>query len=133
MQEPKWLYRLESKTEDNGLWYSATGNYVWGIGKIDGCYTKYLPMGYDERYHEAGLNWFSSCSNKEDLMHWYSLADAEKLLASGFVFTRYLAQDYREYKNETVFLKETALMREEIDIRTLNLSVMEEINERSHI
>jgi hypothetical protein len=76
-------------------------------------------MGYDPRYHVNGLNWFSSCSNKEDLMHWYSLEDAIELIEKGFVFTRYLAQDYIEYELETVFLKETSLKREEIDIRNL--------------
>ena len=117
--EPKWLYRLESKSPNNGLWYDAKGNYCFGIGDIENCKTKDLPMGYDPRYHVNGLNWFSSCSNKEDLMHWYSLEDALELIEKGFVFTRYLAQDYIEYELETVFLKETALKREEIDIKNL--------------
>ena len=115
----KWLYRLESLSPQNGLWYDLDGNYVWGIAAMEGCQTKDLPMGYDPRYCKDGKHWFSSCSNKEDLLHWYSLEDAEKLIANGFVFTRYLAQDYTEYPLETVFLKETALKREVIDIRAL--------------
>ena len=73
-------------------------------------------MDYDERYKQGGRDWFSSCSKKEDLMHWYSLEDAEKLLSKGFVFTRYLATEYHEYDQQTVFIKETSLYREEIDI-----------------
>ena len=47
-------------------------------------------------------------------------ADANYLINNGFVFTRYLATDYIEYPTkETVFLKETALKREEIDINEL--------------
>ena len=115
----KWLYRLESKTPDNGLWYDSNGKYCFGIGNLENCKTKDLPMGYDPRYHVNGLNWFSSCSNKEYLMHWYSLEDALNLVNNGFVFTRYLAQDYIEYELETVFLKETALKREEINIEDL--------------
>lgn len=115
----KWLYRLESKTEDNGLWYNTDNKLVWGIGKLPNCKTKNLPMDYDPRYHKDGKNWFSSCSKKEDLMHWYSLQDAIDLINAGFVFTKYLAVDYVEYELETTFLKETALERVEIDIKDL--------------
>lgn len=115
----KWLYRLESKSKDNGLWYNSYNKFVWGIDKVKSCKTKDLPMDYDPRYHKDGKNWFSSCSKKEDLMHWYSLEDAKELIANGFVFTRYLAEDYVEYPLETTFLKETALAREEIDIEEL--------------
>ena len=76
-------------------------------------------MEYDEHYHIGGKNWFSSCSNVEDLLHWYSKEDAEYLLSHGFVFTRYLANDYYEFELETVFLKETAEKREVIDFLAL--------------
>lgn len=114
----KWLYRLEYKDDTNGLWYNGNGNWCFeiGIGSIDGCKTKTLPMDYDERYKQDGRDWFSSCSKKEDLLHWYSLEDAEKLLANGFVFTRYLATEYHEYDLETVFIKETSINREVLDI-----------------
>ena len=62
---------------------------------------------------------FSSCSNVEDLLHWYSKEDAEYLLSHGFVFTKYLARDYHEFELETVFLKETAEKREVIDFLSL--------------
>lgn len=118
-QEPKWLYRLESMDPNNGLWYDNNSQYVFGIGKLPDCKTKDLPMGYDERYHKDGRNWHSSCSNKEDLMHWYSLQDALDLIANGFVFTRYLATEYVEYNMETIFIKETCLAREVISIEDL--------------
>ena len=76
MSDPKWLYRLESIDPENGLWYNTNNVLVWGIGKLQNCKTKDLPMGYDERYHKGGRNWYSSCSRKEDLTHWYSLQDA---------------------------------------------------------
>lgn len=115
---PKWLYRLEFKDNTCGLWYDGNGKWCFesGIGSIDGCKTKTLPMDYDERYKQDGRNWFSSCSKKEDLLHWYSLEDAKKLISNGFVFTRYLATEYHEYDQQTVFIKETSLYREEIDI-----------------
>jgi len=112
----KWLYRLESLNEDNGLWYNTKGELVWGIGELSECTTKYLPMGYDIRYHKDGRNWFSSCSRKEDLTHWYSLQDALDLIKKGFVFTRYLATEYVEYELETTFIKDTCLKREVLDI-----------------
>ena len=115
----KWLYRLESTTENNGLWYNSNNEYIWGIGQLKECKTKDLPMDWDERYHKDGKNWFSSCSNKEDLMHWYSLQDALDLIANGFVFTRYLVTEYVEYELETTFIKETSLTREIIDIKEL--------------
>lgn len=115
----KWLYRLESIAPENGLWYNSHNKMVWGIGKLPDCKTKDLPMGYDERYHKDGKCWFSSCSKKEDLTHWYSLQDALDLIKNGFVFTRYLAVDYVEYDLETTFLKETALKREVISIEEL--------------
>lgn len=117
--KPKWLYRLESKDTNNGLWYNDNSELVWGIGQIEGCKTKYLPMDYDERYHKDGKSWHSSCSKREDLSHWYSLADAKKLISNGFVFTRYLATEYVEYELETTFVKETSLKREELDIEDI--------------
>ena len=117
--EAKWLYRLESTDPNNGLWYNDDSKYVFGIGKLPECKTKDLPMGYDKRYHKDGRDWHSSCSKKEDLMHWYSLKDAVDLIESGFVFTRYLATEYVEYEMETTFIKETCLKREVIDIRDL--------------
>jgi len=115
----KWLYRLESLSPDNGLWYDSNNRLVWGIGKLQNCETKNLPMGYDARYHKDGRNWFSSCSQKEDLMHWYSLENALELIQRGFVFTRYLATEYIEYELETTFIKDTALAREVISIEEL--------------
>lgn len=118
-QVPKWLYRLEFKDDSCGLWYNGKGKWCFeeGIGSLgDECKTKTLPMDYDPRYKQDGRDWFSSCSKKEDLTHWYSLEDAKKLLANGFVFTRYLATEYHEYDLQTVFIKDTALKREEIDI-----------------
>lgn len=114
----KWLYRLESIDSNNGLWYNTNNEYVWGCRNCKGD-AKNLPMGYDERYHIDGKNWFSSCSNKEDLLHWYSREDAEYLIQNGFVFTRYLAKDYHEFPMETVFLKETAEARKVIDFKEL--------------
>ena len=112
----KWLYRLEALDDDNGLWYNTKSDLVWGIGNVPDCETKHLPMGYDERYHKDGKNWYSSCSRAEDLSHWYSLENAQYLVAHGFVFTKYLAVDYVEYELETTFLKETALAREVINV-----------------
>lgn len=105
---PKWLYRLEYKDDTCGLWYNGSGAWCFekGIGSIEGCKTRDLPMGYDERYKQDGKDWFSSCSNKEDLLHWYSLEDAKRLIQSGFVFTRYLATEYHEYENENGIHKE---------------------------
>lgn len=109
MKNAKWLYRLEAVNADNGLWYDTVGNYVFGIGEIDGCQTKTLPMGYDERYRKDGRHWFSSCSYSGDLAHWYSLADARELMEKGFRFTMWLATEYEEYENETCFIKETSI------------------------
>lgn len=119
MNKPKWVFRLESRSPENGLWYNAMGDPAWGIGALPNCKTKNLPMGYDERYKINGRDWFSSCSDKKDLTHWYSLQDALDLIENGFVFTRYLATEYAEYENETTFIKETCLAREEIDIEEL--------------
>ena len=119
MKKSKWLYRLESTTPDNGLWYDSKGEYCFGIGKLKDCKTKNLPMGYDERYRADGRMWYSSCSNKEDLLHWYSLEDAKNLIANGFIFKKYLATEYTEYPMETVFIKDSCLAEEVIDINTL--------------
>lgn len=116
---PKWVYRLEARSKNYGLWYNSYNEYVWGIGEVENCKTKDLPMGYDERYHKDDRDWFSSCSRKEDLSHWYSFEDALALLEEGFVFTRYLATEYVEYENETTFIKETSLLREELDIKEI--------------
>lgn len=117
--EPKWLYRLESTDPSMGLWYNANGEYVWTIGTLPDCQTKDLPMGYDERYRKDGRSWNSSCSNPEDLAHWFSLDDALALMEKGFRFMKYLATEYTEYPLETVFIKDTCLASEPVDPRTL--------------
>jgi len=119
MQKPKWLYRLESTDPNKGLWYNEKNELVWNIGELESCQTKNLPMDYDERYHKDGRNWHSACTRREDLSHWYSLEDANTLIANGFVFTRYLATEYVEYELETTFIKETALAREVLDINEI--------------
>lgn len=118
MKTPKWLYRLEYKDSTNGLWYNGDGEWCFeqGIGALAECKTKSLPMDYDWRYKQDGRDWFSSCSNKEDLLHWYSIEDAYELVDNGFIFTKYLATEYHEYENETVFIKESSLKREVISI-----------------
>lgn len=113
---PKWLYRLESTNHNLGLWYNAQGEFVLTLAEIDNCTTKDLPMGYDERYQQYGKSWFSSCSNVEDLTHWYSIENARALIERGFRFSKYLATDYVEYEKETVFLKETCLERVTLSI-----------------
>lgn len=121
-RKEKWVYRLESTDPNNGLWYDSNGNFCFdkGIGSLDdSCKTKSLPMGYDERYKADGRDWFSSCSHKEDLMHWYSLKDANTLIEKGFVFKAYLATEYTEYENETVFIKDTCLEEKILDINEL--------------
>lgn len=115
----KWLYRLESKTPEKGLWYNSNNEYVFVVGELDNCISKDYPMGYDERYHKDGRNWVSSCSKVEDLKHWFSLENALDLIAKGFVFARYLATEFVEYENETTFIKETCLTRQEVDVRSL--------------
>ena len=120
MQEPKWLWRIECTDPTNGLWYNEKGELKWCIGKLPDCQTKDLPMGYDERYQKNGRSWFSSCTKKEDLPHWFSLKDALELVNKyGFVFCRYLATEYVEYEFETTFIKETALKREVIPIESI--------------
>lgn len=119
MKEPKWLFRLESKTPNKGLWYNSYNQYVWNIGDLRDCQTKFLPMDYDPKYHKDDRNWYSSCSNSEDLSHWYSLEDAKELISKGFVFTAYLATEYEEYEKETCFIKDSSLMRIELDIEKI--------------
>lgn len=115
----KWLYRLESKTSDKGLWYNLNNEYVFVVGELEDCPSKDFYMGYDERYQKDGRNWYSSCSNKQDILHWFTVKNILDLIAKGFVLARYLATEYVEYENETTFIKDTALAREEIDIRTI--------------
>ena len=79
--------------------------------EIPNCETKNLPMGYDERYQKDGRDWFSACSNKDDLTHWFSFENALELERRGFVFAKYLAVEYVEYPFETPFIKDTALER----------------------
>ena len=118
-KKPKWLFRLESTNPDKGLWYDSNGHYVFTLGNVDNCATKDLPMTYDWRYKQQNKDWWSSCSTIEDLTHWYSIENARDLLAEGFRFSKYLAQDYVEYDKETVFLKETCLDRVTLDIDVL--------------
>lgn len=112
----KWLYRLESRNPNNGLWYDARGRYVFGVGKMKRYRNKGLPMGYDPRYHVDGKNWVSSTGDKRTFLKWFNPDEIRQLLGMGFWFGRYLARDYIEYGTETVFLKETAIRREELDV-----------------
>ena len=117
--EPKWLYRLESTIPTLGLKKNKKGDFVLTLAEIENCKTKDLPMGFDERYKQGGKDWFSSCSNIDDLTHWYSISNAKDLIEKGFRFSKYLATDYVEYDKETVFLKETCLQRVTLNIEEI--------------
>lgn len=110
----KWLYRMESTDPNKGLWYNSKGSYVFGIGEIENCESKNMPMGYDERYQQEGKSWYSACTKLEDLTHWYSIENAKDLMSKGFKFFRYLAYEYVEYEKETVFLKESVIDKVEM-------------------
>lgn len=116
MKEPKWLYRFEATRPGHGLWYDENGHYCWDMGTLENSTTKDLPMGYDERYQKDGRNWYSSCSNQEDIKHWFSYDDAKKLQEIGFVAAKYLTTEYEEYDFETTFIKDTALERIELNL-----------------
>lgn len=113
LQAPRWLWRLEAIDPKHGLWYNSDGEWVFDVW---GCSTSGLPMGWDWRYQQDGKSWWSSCSKRSDLTHWYSVEDARQLVEKGFVFARYQATEYHEYRNETVFLKESCLAREELSL-----------------
>lgn len=115
----KWLYRLESRDPNNGLWYNSRNEFVCGIAAAPNCTTKDMPMGWDERYHKDGKVWNSSCSNLGDILHWIDPESAKILMSKGFTFAKYLATEYVEYDKETTFAIETSLMREEIDIEMI--------------
>lgn len=118
-KKPKWLYRLESNDPNNGLWYDSKGDFCFGLGNVENCATASLPMDYDERYRLGGRMWHSSCSNKEDLLHWYSFENVIELLSKGFSFRKYLATEYREYDLETTFIKSSCIGVEDVDIHKL--------------
>lgn len=126
---PKYLYRLESTDPNLGLWYNSQGEWVLDktLGRLPDNKTKELPMDYDWRYKQDNRDWYSSCSNISDLTHWYSKEDAETLLKQGFRFSRYLATEYHEYENETVFIKEICLERITIQIDDLFKNEREEV------
>lgn len=113
----KVVYRLESTDDNLGLWYNVRNELVLTLATIDNCETASMPMGYDERYKQQGKDWFSSCSRIEDLTHWYSAQNALDLEKIGFRLSKYIAVDYVEYEKETVFLKETCLARETLDMK----------------
>jgi len=110
-KEPKWLYRLESTDENQGLWYNSRGEFFLTLAELENCESWKMPMDYDWRYKQDGKDWFSSCTNTEDLTYWYSVQNAIDLIERGFRFYKYLATDYIEYDKETMFLKETCLDR----------------------
>lgn len=57
-------------------------------------------------------------AGRADLSHWYTLEAALDLVENhGFEFARYLATEYHEYEQETVFIKETCIERVQMDIR----------------
>lgn len=126
---PKWIYRLESTNPNKGLWYNSKGEFVLTLDDIDNCTTKHIPMDYDPRYKQGGKNWFSACSNIEDLTHWYSVQNAKDLVKLGFRLSKYLAVDYVEYDKETVFLKETCLDRVTLSIDSTFDTNKEESND----
>ena len=72
-------------------------------------FDKLTPQKYREELTKKGVR--LNIDNQD--------AGYDELIKNGFVFTRYLAQDYIEYPLETTFLKETSLAREEIDIEQL--------------
>ena len=48
---PKWLYRLESKDPNNGLWYDSNGRWVWGMRHTKEPEMAEIRLNEEEAYH----------------------------------------------------------------------------------
>lgn len=87
----KEFYRIGHIETKQGLWYDSNGNFTGLIhNEFSFCKNKDLQMPYDEKI----VGYLSATETLEDLYHWFTKEDIERLKAFGFRIMKYLSNDY---------------------------------------
>lgn len=113
------IFRIERTTSGTGMWYDEGGVYNPFIETLTEGRAKELPMGYDERYHEGGHDWYSGCESPESLREWFSERDIVELIAGGFRLVTYTAKHFIVEPTQVIFTKHEAELDEVLAIESI--------------
>lgn len=101
------IWRIENEETMVGMWYDKNGVPTNYIHSIDGI-SKDLPMDKDvEHYRQQGKEWYSGCSRKEDMFHWFSKDDITALNQDGYKLYEFEADEFIEEEFQTIFTRES--------------------------
>ena len=116
MLKPIWLYRFEHTDPKKGAWYDLNGNYCCTNPLL-----KQIDMPYEPDIYKGVYR--SACKSGKDLAYWIPLEAARQMQNEGYIFTRYLSDDYFERSHgEVCFNKKTYLKKEVVSIEEVYLT-----------
>lgn len=110
------LYRIENLRTGAGMWYREDGTFDPFIYRLTEGASKSLPMEFDERYHDGGVNWQSATSSKSDLRLWFSARDALELAQNGYQLYELQAREYKIEERQTLFTRRGIVRRAAIPL-----------------
>lgn len=112
----KVFYRVAHINTKQGLWYNESGDFTGLIHTVfDFCKNKELQMPFD-----AEIVGFLSATDKlEDLFHWFTKEDIERLEMYGFYITVYAAENYKQYANHWLICEKTSTIDDFFSVKEL--------------
>lgn len=113
------IYRIENEETEHGMWYREDGTYDPFILRLTEGKSKDLPMGFDPNRFTGGYKWFSSCSNLDDMRHWFSDLDALELFKNGYKLFQFEAGQTIVLPHEVMFTREGLISKTEIPLDTI--------------
>jgi hypothetical protein len=110
----KKFYRVSNLETQQGLWYDFEGNFTGLIhDKFNFCMNNKLPMPFNPEV----VGWLSATDNLEDLFHWFSIKDIQRLEEFGYSIAEYEATDYKIHENHWLINQKTSVF-----VRNLSLA-----------
>lgn len=111
------LYRIEHKETKAGMWHNYDGSYNGIIKTLTEGKSKNVPMNKIKEQSKDGKKWFSSVSNLDQLLEWFSRKDIEELVSLGYqLYEIECSECNRVAKGEILFTRESVTSMKEISL-----------------
>lgn len=111
--EPKLFYRVADPVTQQGLWYDFQGKFTGLIHeKFNFCTNSRLPMPFDPEV----VGWLSATETLNELFHWFSEADIDRLKKYGYIVALYEATEYRYYDGHWLIKQDSSKIKSEVTL-----------------
>ena len=111
------IFRIENPTTMHGMWYDQHGNFDPAIHRLcPNSPSKDLPMPECMDHNLNGKQWYSAGKSIDNMQHWFSREDAERLVSHGFRLYQFVVSEFQVKELEVLFTREGVVSQVEISI-----------------